>query len=257
MTENQEWVFNAIRFERKVHLCIKDFEGWKCRYVPLPLNEDTILESAGQWQSFFETYRNQVDGKLAQFIREYETDTIENKGIVERQLNYAIECLPVSEKWFEVITYSLKSHDKSLESRELEGDTLETVREQRKDLYCAFNAMKASIAIAKWLKFEIVDKLPATAQGDKDKKAEVLDENPKHPKTVRKEQNYYNYTDYYIKLRKCVSPNYNQNKAIEKTLENFNIGERTLGRALEANTESLDKLGLQKSVSRKYLYVKY
>ena len=105
--------------------------------------------------------------------------------------------------------------------------------------------------------FETLPETPATPQGVEVESAEVVNEKTKHPKTVKKEQDYYNYTDYYIKLRKCVNPNYNQNKAIEKTLENFNIGERTLGRALEANTEILDKFGQQKSISKKYPYVKY
>ena len=184
MTENQEWVFNAIRFERTVHLCIKDFEGWKYRYVPLPLNEDDILDFAGRWESSNDIYKKQVEGKMAQFVREYETDTIENKGIVERQLNYTIKWLPENEKWLKLITYSLKIQDESLAKNELEGDTLRAVTKQRKDLYRAFNVMKTCIEMAKWLKYEIVDKLPATPQVDKDKKAEVV---------------YQSFSDLFIK----------------------------------------------------------
>ena len=181
MTENQEWVFNAIRFERTVHLCIKDFEGWKYRYVPLPLNEDDILDFAGRWESSNDIYKKQVEGKMAQFVREYETDTIENKGIVERQLNYTIKWLPENEKWLKLITYSLKIQDESLAKNELEGDTLRAVTKQRKDLYRAFNVMKTCIEMAKWLKYEIVDKLPATPQVVEVKRAEVVCKEPTKP----------------------------------------------------------------------------
>jgi hypothetical protein len=79
----------------------------------------------------------------------------------------------------------------------------------------------------------------------------------KHGKTIKKEQDYCHYTDFYIKLRKSVSPVYNREAAIIKTLKDMDISEDTLGRALNANDEILIKFGQIKGNHKKYPRIKY
>lgn len=65
----------------------------------------------------------------------------------------------------------------------------------------------------------------------------------KNPKTIQKEKNYFAYTSEYVELRKSVKPNYNRERAIEAVLKKFDISEKTLGRAFDANRETLIKFG--------------
>ncbi|NBB22791.1 hypothetical protein GVN20_25775 [Runella sp. CRIBMP] len=79
----------------------------------------------------------------------------------------------------------------------------------------------------------------------------------KHAKTIQKEQNYVTYTNKYIDLRKKVSPIYNREGAIKKVLDEFIIDERTLGRAFDANADTLEKFGHEKKIFKKYSRVKW
>ncbi len=86
---------------------------------------------------------------------------------------------------------------------------------------------------------------------------EVKGQVKKHAKTVKKEQDYYRYTQYYLDLRKSVNPPYNRESAIKKTLKEMSISEDTLGRALNENHQILVKFGHKKNYFTKYSRIKY
>jgi hypothetical protein len=81
----------------------------------------------------------------------------------------------------------------------------------------------------------------------------------KHPKTKKKEKDYYDYTDKYIKLRKSANPFFNREQAIEKVMSEFKISDRTLGRALDANSATMEKYGFgrKENKKQKFRFVKW
>lgn len=79
----------------------------------------------------------------------------------------------------------------------------------------------------------------------------------KKEKTIQKEKNYFSYTNKYVELRKSVNPKYNRERAIAATLKEFGISERTLGRAFDANRETLIKFGHEEKNFKSYSRVKW
>lgn len=79
----------------------------------------------------------------------------------------------------------------------------------------------------------------------------------KHAKTIQAEENYVNYTKNYIDLCKSVNPSYNRERAIEATLSKFNISEKTLGRAFDANRDLLIKFGHKEEIFKNKSRIKW
>lgn len=81
--------------------------------------------------------------------------------------------------------------------------------------------------------------------------------NKPNAKTIQAQKNYVVYTNKYIDFCKCVRPNYSRERAIQATLKEFGISEKTLGRAFDANKETLIKFGHQENKFKKYPRVKW
>lgn len=78
-----------------------------------------------------------------------------------------------------------------------------------------------------------------------------------NPKTVKKEKDYFTYTNKYVDLCRSVKPIYNRERAIEAVLREYGISERTLSRALDANSETLLKFGHEEKNFKKFSRVKW
>lgn len=76
-------------------------------------------------------------------------------------------------------------------------------------------------------------------------------------KTIQAQKNYVEYTNMYIKLCKSVNPCYSRERAIRKTIDEYAISERTLGRAFDDNSETLQKYGHKKETFKVFSRVKW